>query len=79
MPTEDYNVEPIKNTGDPRTTKCDCRTSFILPKHPVRTAPNATPRTGAAASSDPPSARNAVSICELAGAQRIPDLNAPFL
>jgi hypothetical protein len=35
MPSKDYNVEPLKSTGDPRTTMCDCRTSVVLPKHPT--------------------------------------------
>ncbi len=34
MPSHDYNVDPVKSTGDPRTTACDCGTSLILPKHP---------------------------------------------
>lgn len=34
VPAKDYNVDPSKITGDPRTTKCDCETSLILPKHP---------------------------------------------
>lgn len=34
MAVQDYNVAPGKDTGDPRTTKCDCGTSMILPKHP---------------------------------------------
>ena len=35
MPVRDYNVEPMKVTGDPRTTMCDCGTSLILPPHPL--------------------------------------------
>jgi len=34
MPSHDYNVDPVKSTGDPRTTMCDCNTCLILPKHP---------------------------------------------
>ena len=45
MPTEDYNVDPIKNTGDPRTTSATAGPASFCPKHPVTsTARNATPR-----------------------------------
>lgn len=80
MPSEDYNVEPIKNTGDPRTTKCDCGTSYVLPKHPAVHCPKCHGTYTSRKLQRP--ARCAMCSFNLRQwrlRNAIPDLNVPFM
>lgn len=80
MPVEDYNVEPIKQTGDPRTTKCDCGTSFVLPKHPTVHCPKCHGTYNARGLKRPARcAHCGYSLRAWRLRNNVPDLNVPFL
>ena len=80
MPTDDYNVDPIKNTGDPRTTQCDCGTSMILPKHPVTHCPKCHTTYRARGLKRPAKcAHCSFNLRAWRERNAIPDLNAPYL
>jgi hypothetical protein len=80
MASRDYNVEPVKSSGDPRTTQCDCGTSMILPKHPTTHCPKCHGSYTSRSLKRP-------AYCALCHynlrawrlRNNIPDLNVPFL
>jgi len=80
MPARDYNVEPVRTTGDPRTTTCDCGTSLILPKHRPPTAPNAHASYTSRSLQRPAYCAHCnFNLRKWRQRNNIPDLNVPFL
>jgi hypothetical protein len=80
MPSHDYNVDPVKSTGDPRTTACDCGTSLILPKHPGVHCPKCHANYRSKSLQRPAFCAHCnFNLRAWRLRNNIPDLNVPFL
>ena len=63
MASHDYNVDPVKQTGDPRSQQCDCGTCVVLPKHPIVHCPKCHATYRARSLQRPRTAPTATTTC----------------
>jgi len=80
MASHDYNVDPVKQTGDPRSQQCDCGTSVVLPKHPIVHCPKCHATYRARSLQRPAYCAHCNYHLRLWRQRNaIPDLNTPYL